>query len=282
VIATAATVPLATSWLLSLPLVWRSLGKLSDVERQYSAMVVLLTISTGIVLVETHLSPDRFDRGALAVLLMVMTVPLILLASNRFSVPLASKRYFISVGLALAAFVCLLTGCAELRRAVDPGADYYETAERLAVVLLPASLFLGGLLSLFTWPAREGKREVHVAPAVLKAAVAGRRTPELRRLRPGPRQSPIALPVPLGDVDGVPAEFLQIDHPVQEEPVGDTEADWSWGVRSTVDLPAYAEGEFERFIEGSPGSGEEEDALALAGSEREALKLRMDALREGR
>jgi hypothetical protein len=275
-VATAATIPLATSWLLSLPLVWRSLGRLNSTRRQYFALSIVLAICIGLVLGLMLLSLDILGREALAVGILVMTVPLILLASDRPAVPIATSRRFISIAVALAAFVCLGVGCCEMRKALDPTAGYNDTAEIFALVLLPVALLIGLGLSYVTNFAREKKDEVHIAPAALRGLVSGGRTPELLRLRPGSRQpepppsSPDALDEPYG--------LVLIDQPVVEEPARGTEADWSWGVRSTVDLPAYEEGEFEHLLNREPQASAEPESPSQVETTKLKLKEHMDAL----
>jgi hypothetical protein len=268
-VATAATIPLATSWLLSLPLVWRSLGRLNSTRRQYVALTFVLAICIGLVLGLMLLSLDILGREVLAVGILVMTVPLILLASDRPAVPIATNRRFISIAVALAAFVCLGVGCCEMRKALDPTVGYNSTAEILALVLLPVALLIGLGLSYLTKFAREKEDEVHIAPAALRALVSGGRTPELLRLRPMPRQPELA-PYPPDALDE-PYGSVLIDQPVVEEPARGTEADWSWGVRSTVDLPAYEEGEFDHLI----NSRKEGAAQPESPSRGEVTKLKL-------
>lgn len=255
-VATAATIPLATSWLLSLPVVWRSLGRLNSAVRQWIALVALVAVGEGIVLALHFSDLQSFERAVLATLLLAMPALLILLASNRLAVPISTKRYFLSVSVGVAAGICVLLGCVELRTALQnlspteiaagDAPDYNETAERLALILLPASLFVGILLSGFTRVFREKSYEVHVAPATVRALLLGRRTAELNRLCPGEQSQMRA-----NELDDERIGLVQVDNPLFEELAGATEADWSWGVRSTVDLPAYKAGEFANLV----GSG---------------------------
>lgn len=279
-VATAATIPLATSWLLSLPLVWSSLGRLNSTRRQYFALSVVLAMCVGIVLGLMLLELDILDRELLAVTILVMTVPLILLASNRPAVPIATSRRFISIAVALAAFVCLGVGCCELRKALDPSAGYNDTAEVLALILLPVALLIGLGLAQITKFAREKEDEVHIAPAALKGLVSGGRTPELLRLRPRSRQP--APPPSESEALDEPYGLVLIDQPVVEEPARGTEADWSWGVRSTVGLPAHEEGEFEHLID----CKRKGNALSESPSKAEITKLKlgehMEVLASGR
>jgi hypothetical protein len=291
-VATAAMIPLATSWLLSLRWVWRGLQRLNKTRLQYAALMVLLAIAAGMILCLEHVH-DGFFRGLLAISLVMLSIPLILLASNRLAVPLNSHRFYVSLGALIAAIGCVAVGCVEMRGAIDPMASHHEIAEHQLLYLLPAALAVGPMLTMFTWPARQMGGEAHIAPAACKLVIAGERIRDLPKLRSEDKGK-------FGRLRGWRTELLGrypneeeeeeeeeikptpgrgIERGVVAEPVANTEADWSSGVRSTVKLPPYEKCEFDHFC----AVAEEDPAQSgLDKEEREMRRLiraNMDALR---
>jgi hypothetical protein len=219
IVATAATVPLATSWLLSLPWVGRQLSQLDSVEkqRQRFRLVVYVAISLITCLV---LAPDHGPaRAVVAVALLLMAVPLNLLATNRLQTPIVETRDFLSFGTILAATVCVTVACVELRTALVVSAHTSKYLELSAMILLLGAVPLGHWLRLMTRRFHEKLGEVHAPPGEVQALLSGRRVRELLRLQARSR-----------DPD--------------EEPASSTEANRSSGVRSTVMLPDFNPDEF--------------------------------------
>jgi hypothetical protein len=282
-IATAATIPLATSWLLSLRFVWRGLNRLDTTLRQYLWLFCLTGAALAIVFALEQV-PDGLLRGLLALSLLLLAVPLILLASNRAAVSLDAHRCYLPVGAMLVAVVCVALGCIEMRSAIDPDANHHEVAETRAIyALLLAAFAAGPLLTLLTWPFRQMPGEAHIAPGVQEALVAGERIRDLPRLRNTEfRQLPCLrrLKKRLGGWRGLFKSLsesgLTTERGVVAERVDNTEADWSSGVRSTVVLPPWQAGEYSHFVDLPEVPYED-----LTDEEREIRKMngRMDALR---
>lgn len=275
-VATAAAVPLATSWLLSLRMVWRRLGWLHSTRRQYAALACLVAVALLLVAALEHVGENGILRAGIATTLVLTTVPLILLASNRLPLPIDAGRYFVSLGALFAAFTCLLLGCVELRAAFDDDAKFHETAEMIAMSLLPGALVVGILLWSITWLFREREDEVHLPPAVARDLIAGKRIRELRRLRPGREQE---LRVMRGRTeDDAPFTAMHVDYPVTTESVGATAADWSSGLRSSVDLPGFLDGEFARYLKREPRRVDNPELAEGELKTRRLLEAHMDAL----
>ncbi|MDX6608625.1 MAG: hypothetical protein QOF85_550 [Solirubrobacterales bacterium] len=277
-LTTAATVPLATSWLLSLRLIWPRLKRLNTTRKQNCVLLgqVLLALASVVVLQHLGGSHDVL-RASIAGFLLAMTVPMILVASNRLAVPMDEKRDFLSLSAFLAALVCLLLGCVELRAAFDSHAQFHEVAEELALVLLFIAPATGPTLATATAPFHERDGEVHVAPAVAEALFEGRRIRELHRLRPDEKPDPEpAEDTPTAD-DPYPS--MPIDQPVAAEPVGTSAADWSTSLRSTVDLPRYEPDEFRFLIERPSWKRPDPSLERLEREVRARLASHMAALR---
>jgi hypothetical protein len=219
IVATVATVPLATSWLLSLPMVGRRLAQYDSVEEQRWAfrLVVYVAISLIACLV---LAPDyRPARAVLALALLVTAVPLNLLATNRLQTPIVETRDFLSFGTIFAATVCVAIACVELHTALVASAHTSKYMELSAMILLLAAVPLGHWLRLMTHGFHEKVGEVHAPPGEVHALLLGRRVRELLRLQASNRDP-------------------------KEEPASSTEANRSSGVRSTVTLPDFNPKEF--------------------------------------
>jgi hypothetical protein len=178
--ATAATIPLGTGWLLSVPFVWRQLKRLKSRRLQRYALWVSVALALAGVAVLTRCGPDDpVPRGSAAVYLLLIAVGMTVLANNRAAIPIGSSRRYIAVSFLLAGFICLALACIELKGSVDRSGDLQTTAERLAAVGLVASLFAGRLLTWLTSPFAPGPNEIHVSPTVGRSLVAGEAVREL-------------------------------------------------------------------------------------------------------
>ena len=182
-IATAATIPLVTSWLLSLDAVWRGRETLKTVGRQWAALAVLGGLAAGLAFLLPRVGGDTIIRAGLASCLLLLSVMLILLASNRLPVALEANRKFLSVGAMLVAIGCLVLGCVELQRICAPDATWHSDVERVEFGLLIFAPISGGLLWLVSRFFNPRRDELSVSLAVGQELVAGERIRELRRLR---------------------------------------------------------------------------------------------------
>jgi hypothetical protein len=170
-------------------------------------------------------------------------------------------------------------GCIEMRGAIDPLANHHETAETVALYLLGVAILVGPLLTVFTWPTRQMSGEVHIAPAVCREVIAGRRIRDLRKLRAEDEGKLCRVRGWKKLWESTASSGRASGEGVVAEPVANTEADWSSGVRSTVELPPWEPGEFRHFVE----SGEESpDVGSLSTEERKILETREIEIREMR
>ncbi len=182
-IATAATIPIATSWLLSMPIVWRGLAVLNSVPRQYAALAVQGGLAFLLVVLLGGAEGSTALRAGLAFCLLVLAVTLTLLATNRLALEMETSRRFVSVGAVIGAVACLVLGCVELQRIFAPNALWQidvESVEKWIFLLAPSA---GILLWAITQIFGPGKEQLSISPPVGQALVAGERIRELRRLR---------------------------------------------------------------------------------------------------
>lgn len=213
-LATAATVPLATSWLLTLPVVRRQMLRLDTTEKQYRVFGYISFAAILLICALMLIEGWNVGRMWLAIALLAINVPFGLLAANRLSVPIVEKRKFISFGTIFAGFVCLVLGCIELHAALVDHVGRplpFEFAAGLLLVL--ATVYVGPLLEHVTGRYQEKPGEVHLDPGEAHALLYGRRVREMHLLRSGSEE-------------------------------GGREGSLSWGVRSTSDLPSYQANEF--------------------------------------
>jgi hypothetical protein len=181
-IATAATIPMATSWLLSMPTVRRGLGVLDSARRQYLALAVQVVLASILVALLGGAGGDTALRAGLAVCLLALTVTLILLATNRLALEM-SRRGFVSVGAMTGAIACLVLGCVELQRTFAPHAHWQIDFESVNVWIILLAPLTGILLAAITRVFGAGKDQLSISPQTGRALVAGERIRELRRLR---------------------------------------------------------------------------------------------------
>lgn len=182
-IATAATVPLATSWLRSLPTVWRGLGVLNSVRRQYVALGVQLGLAFLLAVLLSGAGGDTALRAGLAICLLILTVTLTLLATNRLAIQMETSRRFVAVGAMIGALACLVLGCVELQRIFAPHARWQIDVESAEKWIFLLALSTGLLLRAVTRIFGPGPEELSISPQVGRALVSGERIRELRRLR---------------------------------------------------------------------------------------------------
>jgi len=184
--ATAATLPLGTSWLLSSPLVWMGLKRLDSRQLQRKAL------ASGIVLallgvIALFLCDDEVGRGGISIYLLLLTVMISVISNDRAAMRVYESRHYLAAAFLAVGFICLALACIELRGAIakTPDTDLQTWAQAVAAVLLIATYWLGDLLSWGTElrgikPATD---EVHVAPAVGQAMLDKDRVREITTLR---------------------------------------------------------------------------------------------------
>lgn len=183
-VATAATIPMATSWLLSLPGVWRGLKVLHNTFRQYVALFIQAALVALIVfLLKGNAGGDTVLRAGLASSLLLLTVTLTLLASNRLAVELDASRRFVSVGALILAAACLAGGCLELQSVFAPHAHWRIEVEAVWFWLALLAPLTGIVLWTITRIFGPREDELSIAPQMGRALLRGERIRELRRLR---------------------------------------------------------------------------------------------------
>ena len=289
-IATAATVPMATSWLRSLPAVWRGLEVLNTVGRQYIALGVQVSLAFFLAVLLSSEEGGIAMRTGLAICLLILSVTLTLLATNRLAITMETSRRFVSVGAIIAATGCLVLGCVELQRIFAPHARWQidvESVEKWIILLAPLT---GILLWALTQVFGPGREQLSIAPQVGRALVGGERIRELRRLREldsSESDKPSrGLPGTARSVLEKVRREMESRHQQDEEreaaaqgitvePAGKSEADWSWGLRSSSGLPKFVEGEFTHMIDLGKEApiGEEHDAADTASAEEEDFEI---------
>lgn len=191
--ATAATIPLATSWLLSSPTVWRQLQKLKSAGAQYSVLLVGIVTAQVIALLLMILSGSRLGeapdqnmpylRAVAGVLLLLLAVFMTALANNRTALDIGRSRGYAAVSLFTAAFICLALASIEIKTAVGDPSRLQAWFEAGAFCALILSWYAGRVLSRSTHRYRQTRDEIHVSPNVGRALIAKERVRELIILR---------------------------------------------------------------------------------------------------
>lgn len=188
-VVTAATIPLATGWLLSSAGVWRQLRRLWSRRRQKNALWVGVTLAVLADASLIFLCNGPVDRGIVGGVLLLLAVAMTVLANNRAAMPIGEARRYIAFSLMLAALTCLALGCIELQAAIGGYWGLHEWAERAALVALAISLFAGEAFSAVTAKFAPDEDEIHVSPSVGRALLAGEAVRELAILREREREA---------------------------------------------------------------------------------------------
>jgi hypothetical protein len=183
VLATAVTVPLATSWLLSLPTVWEQMTKLKTWGAHYKALVVGIAMATAAIAVLIPLDAAPGVRIVAGAYLLLTSVGLTLLANNRLAIQIGETRRFAASALFAAALICFALACTELRAAIHYDEGFQTKAEWAAIALLVLSPLVAGALSLVTGLFRPRSDERHVSAKVFEDLIDKRRVGELASLR---------------------------------------------------------------------------------------------------
>lgn len=263
-IATAAMIPLVTSWLLSLDVVWRGREALSTVTSQYIALVLLGGLGAALFLLLPEAGGETAFRAGLACCLLLLSVLLALLASNRLPVALEANRKFVSVGAMLAAVICLILGCIQLQRIFAPDAGWQsqvEEAELWILVFAPLSGLALWVVSLIFGPRRE---ELSISPAAGRELLRWERIRELRRLREIGKHPNSDWSRTFGEVrswrptsdDDKEEQENRAQGNVKVEPAGRSEGNWSAAALSSTKLPEPKEKEFSYVVEHGAEGGE--------------------------
>jgi hypothetical protein len=282
-VATAALIPLVTSWLISLDAVWRAREALNSVARQYLALLVLAALALGLVVLLPRTGGDTIFRAALASCLLLLSVLMILLASNRLAVSLEANRKFLSVAAMTLAALCLVLGCVELEKISAPDANWQKDAEDLAKAILPVAFFSGLALWGITRIFGPRRGELSIAPSVGQALIAEERIRELRRLREidanpeAPWRRVISGAKRLRSTSSQGDEEIGGRSKVKVEPAGRTEGDWVIANSSSTELPEYRKEEFRNLVQPKdegPGVETEIKAEEVEESDIEAIAKR--------
>lgn len=181
--ATAASLPLATSWLLANPHIWDLLMLLDNRLRQRIALGVLVLFSLAVIACLVEFSDDPVSRGFLAACLLLVPVAASVVANNRAAMPVNVSRHYLPVSFLAAGFVCLALACIELRGTVGDPTGLQTSAEWIAIAFLLVSLGAGDLLFLCTRWAAPKPDEVHVSPTTGRAMLAREEVREHSMLR---------------------------------------------------------------------------------------------------
>lgn len=212
--ATIATVPLATSWLLSSSVVWREMLKLNSYERQKIALAVGVASAAIAIGLLVCLDTDTWARAFVAGFLLLLMIVLSALANNRAAMPMGESRRYIGFCFLLAGLICLGLACIELRcviyqhglasrtaclGSVEDLSTLRVGAEGAALVLLAASYLIGWALSWGADRAAPRPDEVHVSPRRLRALLASESVRELPELFERERRSKLRAPTRSGE-----------------------------------------------------------------------------------
>jgi hypothetical protein len=189
-LATAVTVPLATSWTLSSTVIWRQLKKLKTAYAQYGALLIgILAAEVGVVIL-MQLDDNPIPRAGIAVLLLLLAVGMSAIANNRAAIEIGTDRHYAAVSLLAAGFICLVLACIELKAALDEPSGLQEWVEIAAYAALLLSWYAGRALGWTTKGFGPKADEIHVAPSVGRQLLAQERMLELTVLEQRKRNSP--------------------------------------------------------------------------------------------
>jgi hypothetical protein len=195
--ATVSTAPLATSWLLSIPAVWRQMVKLNTYPAQKVALAVGVVFATFIDGALSALGSTDWVRVALAALLLASMFALSTLANNRAGMKVDEGRRYLGLAFLITGLTCLALACFEVRcllseRAIasaqacfGPTEDLTSLrrgAELAALALLAISYGIGDLLSAVAARAKHREDEVHISPRNAKALLSQESVRELPEL----------------------------------------------------------------------------------------------------
>lgn len=188
--ATAAAVPLGTSWLLSRRGVWRLLMGLNSQTRQEAVLAAGIVAGLALSGVCIYLDKGLAVRGLVAGLLLMLTILMSTVANDRAALPMNQSRHYISLGFLLVGATCLILACIELSAVAGHKATrLQEWAERGAWALLLLASVSGDIVAWVTGFAKPRRDEVHVSPKVGKALLAQESVARLQILFERERQA---------------------------------------------------------------------------------------------
>lgn len=187
--ATAVTVPLATSWVLSSAVVWRQLKKLNTARAQYGALLVGILAAEVGVLILMQLDDNPIPRTAIAVYLLLLAIAMSAVANNRAAIEIGTDRHYAAVSLFTAAFSCLVLACVELKAALDAPSRLQGWVEVGVYTTLLLSWYAGRGLGRMTKRFAPHADEIHVAPDVGRQLLAQERMLELTILEGAKQES---------------------------------------------------------------------------------------------
>jgi hypothetical protein len=181
-VATATAAPLATSYLLCVPLTWRRLRALNSCEKQLAVLTGGAFIASVLAVILCLLAPAPVVRGAAAGVLLMLTVVLSAVANNRAAMDMGKTRHYIAASFVTAALICLGLACIELRAVVGHAGGLQYWAQRVAPVVLLVSLGIGRFGEWIASWANPRSDEVHVTPREARALIAEESVRELPTL----------------------------------------------------------------------------------------------------
>jgi hypothetical protein len=180
IMATVATVPLGTSWLLSSRFVWSQMKKFRSWKLQRRALTGCAFFAGAGILALIRIKDSPLWAAAIAAYLLVLAICLSALANNRAAMPIGESRRNVVFSCLIAGLTCLVLACIELRSAIDPGPGPKTDVEIAALFLIVFSLWTGrGLKASFNWFTTAKPRELHVSPQLGKAMLAREAVDEL-------------------------------------------------------------------------------------------------------
>ncbi len=185
--ATATTVPLATSWLLSSTFAWHQMRRLRNHARQKAALATGVIAAALAVVAFAVLPVDSWLRVFPAGFLLAEMIVLSALASNRAAMPIDENRRYLGFSFLLAGLACLGLACVELGCLVHEHALDSRTmctamatdlgsarlwAEIGCLATLTIAFVIGEFAAQVAKYGEPREDEVHLAPRDLQALIS--------------------------------------------------------------------------------------------------------------
>jgi hypothetical protein len=173
IVATVATVPLGTSWLLSSRFFWTQMKKLRSWRLQRRALTGCAVLAAAGILALVFFEDSPLWATVIAVYLLLLAVLVNALANNRAAMPIGESRRNVVFSSLIIGLTCIALACIELRSAIDPGPGPEAIVELGALALIALSLWTGrGLKSTISPLTKVKPKELHVSPQMGKAMLA--------------------------------------------------------------------------------------------------------------
>lgn len=180
IMATIATIPLGTSWLLSSRFIWSQMKKLRSWRLQRRALTGFALFAGAGIAALIWIEDSPVWAALIAAYLLVLAIFVSALANNRAAMPIGESRRNVVFSCLIAGLTCLVLACIELRSAIDPGPGPQAKVEIAALLLIAFSLWTGrGLKTGIDWFTTAKPRELHVSPQLGKAMLAREAVDEL-------------------------------------------------------------------------------------------------------